>query len=283
MSDHLIEGTEQKLSGKRGYIEQFFRVTPTKNAAFITKLYNMVEEESTAHLITWTGSGDKFTIFNNVQFSNKVLPRYFKHCNWSSFVRQLNMYDFHKINENNSEGDKSPKSDNEQQRWDFKHPCFMRHGRDRLHKIRRKSPRHRIANTGCESSNSSSSCGNTPEDPTVGSLIYNTSYTNNVQMNENKALEDVILQLKSTTEQIELKLESTTNEVLYLRQVAATQQKLLNDLLGCIHHLKGGNGSPNSEQSRKPTKIHELLEPNNSYHGDHQPASGRGHAKRRKT
>ena len=45
-------------------------------------------------------------------------------------------------------------------------------------------------------------------------------------MNENKALEDVILQLKSTTEQIELKLESTTNEVLYLRQVAATQQKV---------------------------------------------------------
>jgi hypothetical protein len=50
----------------------------------------MVDDESTKDLITWTGSGDQFTVFNNTEFSRIVLPCYFKHCNWSSFVRQLN-------------------------------------------------------------------------------------------------------------------------------------------------------------------------------------------------
>lgn len=50
----------------------------------------MVDDEATKDLITWTGSGDQFTVFNNTEFSRIVLPRYFKHCNWSSFVRQLN-------------------------------------------------------------------------------------------------------------------------------------------------------------------------------------------------
>lgn len=50
----------------------------------------MVDDESTQELITWAGSGDQFTVFNNTEFSRIVLPRYFKHCNWSSFVRQLN-------------------------------------------------------------------------------------------------------------------------------------------------------------------------------------------------
>lgn len=136
------------------------------------------------------------------------------------------MYDFHKINENNSEGDKSPKSNSEQQRWDFKHPCFVRHGRDRLHKIRRKSPRHRVVNAGCDSSNSSSSSSNAPEESATGSLAYNTGYINNVQISENKALEDVIFQLKSTTKQVEMRLESITNEVFHLRQIATTQQKV---------------------------------------------------------
>jgi hypothetical protein len=50
----------------------------------------MVDDESTQDLIAWTSSGDQFTVFNNTEFSRVVLPRYFKHCNWSSFVRQLN-------------------------------------------------------------------------------------------------------------------------------------------------------------------------------------------------
>jgi hypothetical protein len=63
--------------------------TKTKKKYLPTE-YSMVDDDETKDLITWTGSGDQFTVFNNVDFSRTVLPRYFKHCNWSSFVRQLN-------------------------------------------------------------------------------------------------------------------------------------------------------------------------------------------------
>jgi hypothetical protein len=56
----------------------------------LTLIHRMVDDESTQDLIAWTSSGDQFTVFNNTEFSRVVLPRYFKHCNWSSFVRQLN-------------------------------------------------------------------------------------------------------------------------------------------------------------------------------------------------
>ena len=37
-----------------------------------------------------------FFVKNVCIFTEKILPKYYKHNNYSSFIRQLNMYDFHK-------------------------------------------------------------------------------------------------------------------------------------------------------------------------------------------
>ena len=50
-----------------------------------------------AHLICWSEEGSSFLIKNQSQFSSSMLPYYYKHSNMASFVRQLNMYDFHKV------------------------------------------------------------------------------------------------------------------------------------------------------------------------------------------
>ncbi|KAF9578835.1 hypothetical protein BGW38_005172 [Lunasporangiospora selenospora] len=64
---------------------------------FIDKLYKMVEDSAIQHLIAWAKDGDMFYVFNCIELSASVLPKFFKHNNWQSFVRQLNMYGFHKI------------------------------------------------------------------------------------------------------------------------------------------------------------------------------------------
>ena len=53
-------------------------------------------------IVTWSEDGTHFAIIDVERFEQEILPAYFRHRNFSSFVRQLNMYDFHKIrNEQN--------------------------------------------------------------------------------------------------------------------------------------------------------------------------------------
>lgn len=56
----------------------------------------MIQNPALAHLIAWNPSGKVFSVPNPNEFSRAVLPQYFKHNNFQSFVRQLNMYGFHK-------------------------------------------------------------------------------------------------------------------------------------------------------------------------------------------
>ena len=67
-----------------------------QNVVFIHKLYDILENKDLAHLIWWSGNGLSFFIKPNEQFS-KTLAKYFKHTNITSFVRQLNIYGFHKV------------------------------------------------------------------------------------------------------------------------------------------------------------------------------------------
>ncbi|KAG6396779.1 hypothetical protein SASPL_142936 [Salvia splendens] len=66
---------------------------------FLVKCYEMVSDESTDALISWSDSNDSFIIWDESKFSSQLLPKYFKHSNFSSFVRQLNIYSFISVEE----------------------------------------------------------------------------------------------------------------------------------------------------------------------------------------
>ncbi|KAF7846376.1 hypothetical protein BT93_L4485 [Corymbia citriodora subsp. variegata] len=61
-------------------------------APFLTKCYEMVEDGATDPIISWGSAGDSFVIWDITQFTLQLLPHYFKHSNFSSFMRQLNIY-----------------------------------------------------------------------------------------------------------------------------------------------------------------------------------------------
>ena len=61
------------------------------------KTYKILDDRRNSHIIEWTDNGSCFIVKNKELFENEILPKYFKHKKFSSFVRQLNMYDFHKI------------------------------------------------------------------------------------------------------------------------------------------------------------------------------------------
>ncbi|KAF2814074.1 HSF-type DNA-binding domain-containing protein [Mytilinidion resinicola] len=107
--------------------------------AFIHKLYNMLEDQGIQHLISWSNTNESFVMSPSSEFS-KVLSSYFKHTNISSFVRQLNMYGFHKVSDVFHTG--SPDSP----LWEFKHGngSFKRGDLVGLREIKRRASRHAL-------------------------------------------------------------------------------------------------------------------------------------------
>jgi hypothetical protein len=69
---------------------------PDSVPSFIRKTYDILEERKFPEVIDWNPEGTALVIKKPSEFCQKVLPAYFKHNNLTSFVRQLNMYNFHK-------------------------------------------------------------------------------------------------------------------------------------------------------------------------------------------
>ncbi|KAI4332460.1 hypothetical protein L6164_017366 [Bauhinia variegata] len=59
---------------------------------FLTKTYEMVDDPSSDSVVSWSASNRSFIVWNPPEFSRDLLPRFFKHNNFSSFIRQLNTY-----------------------------------------------------------------------------------------------------------------------------------------------------------------------------------------------
>lgn len=62
----------------------------------IVRRYHIVDDNETDDIISWTDGGKHFTIHDMNEFAAEILPKYFKHNNFSSFVRQLNSYVRHR-------------------------------------------------------------------------------------------------------------------------------------------------------------------------------------------
>jgi heat shock transcription factor len=59
---------------------------------FLKKIFEMVEDPETDRVVSWSETRDSFTVWDEHVFAQELLPQYFKHRNFSSFIRQLNTY-----------------------------------------------------------------------------------------------------------------------------------------------------------------------------------------------
>mmetsp|Transcript_20803 Transcript_20803/g.26309 ORF Transcript_20803/g.26309 Transcript_20803/m.26309 type:complete len:225 (-) Transcript_20803:82-756(-) len=107
------------------------KITP-----FVHNTFTILNESKTDDVVCWAPTGDAFIIKDQYAFSSDVLPRYFKHNNVSSFIRQLNTYQFHKVP--NEEANFPVSSDD----IVFSHPYFQKGRDDLLCNVVRRTKNH---------------------------------------------------------------------------------------------------------------------------------------------
>ncbi|XP_075867491.1 heat shock factor protein 1 isoform X2 [Nelusetta ayraudi] len=201
--DHLGGGAGAVLSG-------------ANVPAFLTKLWTLVEDPDTDPLICWSPSGTSFHVFDQGRFSKEVLPKFFKHNNMASFIRQLNMYGFRKVVHIEQGGLVKPERDD----TEFQHPFFLRGQENLLENIKRKVT-------------------------TVSSVRQEEVKMSTEEVN--KILSDVQL-MKGKQETIDSRIatmrhenEALWREVALLRQKHNQQQKVVNKLIQFLVSLVQSN------------------------------------------
>mgnify|MGYP003365473805 CR=1 FL=1 len=102
--------------------------------AFVNKIWSMMNDTNNHEWIQWTDDGMSFIVKNRENFVHEVLPKYFKHNNFASFVRQLNMYGWHKIQDVKAGSIQASNED----KWEFENPNFIRGREDLLVNIVRQ-------------------------------------------------------------------------------------------------------------------------------------------------
>lgn len=183
--------------------------------SFLAKLWDMVNDESLQNIISWSKEGNSFVIKEKEKFTLQVLPRYFKHCNLSSFIRQLNKYGFKKVQpiENQKE-------------LEFAHNYFLIDDPELLMKIKRKEPESKECNT-VES-----------EDVLLKDLFQ--------KVKSLKKTQDIF---ESKLELVENKSQELWNETMQLKRKQRLQQQIIRNIMRFLVNVMSENEKDNNNIS----------------------------------
>ncbi|XP_011553876.3 heat shock factor protein isoform X3 [Plutella xylostella] len=206
--------------------------------AFLGKLWKLVNDSETNHLISWSPGGKTFVIKNQADFARELLPLYYKHNNMASFIRQLNMYGFHKITSVENGGLRYEKDEIE-----FSHPCFMKGHAYLLEHIKRKIANPKTIVTSNENGEK---------------ILIKPEVMN-------KVLADV-KQMKGKQESLDAKFsamkqenEALWREVAILRQKHIKQQQIVNNLIQFLMSLvqptRAGGSGANGVGVKRPYQL----------------------------
>uniref|UniRef100_A0A8C1GEI8 Heat shock transcription factor 2 n=1 Tax=Cyprinus carpio TaxID=7962 RepID=A0A8C1GEI8_CYPCA len=209
--------------------------------AFLTKLWTLVEDSDTNEFICWSQEGNSFLVLDEQRFAKEILPKFFKHNNMASFVRQLNMYGFRKVMHIET-GIVKQERDGP---VEFQHPYFKHGQDDLLENIKRKVSNAR------------------PEENKIRQEDLSKILTNVQNVHEQQENMDARLAT------LKRENEALWTEISDLRQKHAQQQQVIKELVQFIFTLVQNNRMLNlkrkrpltlSSNGKKSKFIHQMFE-----------------------
>ena len=144
---------------------------------FLLKLYQILENDEYKDIICWGKDGTYFLVKNLHDFTENILPKYYKHNNYSSFIRQLNMYDFHKRKSNLNE-------------HIFEHKNFIKDKKELLKLIKRKTKKDNNNFNNNYNNNNNNLNINYENNNKEKNNIYNNNNNNNNNRKSSLSIDD---------------------------------------------------------------------------------------------
>lgn len=179
----------------------------------------------------WSEDGETFIVKDPVKFEKQIIPQFFKHSKFTSFVRQLNFYAFRKIKYADSIRI-DPKLEAETANyWRFRHEKFLRGKPELLSEIKRMNGQKSSAAAAANATtmNQSKLAGS------VGGTTMNSSLTT-PQEQENSKLKSEVSSLKERLEAMTKNIDELTTMVQ--RVTLATQVPEEDQLLSSKKRAK---------------------------------------------
>ncbi|GAA5942133.1 heat shock factor family protein [Sporobolomyces koalae] len=230
------------------------KTTARSVPAFLNKLFTMVSDPATDDLIRWSDDGDSFFVPSADRFGKELLPRFFKHSNFGSFVRQLNMYGFHKVPQL-SQGVLKSDGGEAAEMLEFSNPNFTRAQPDLLFFIRRHKAKGDSNNHASTSAASTSRLTNTSLAGPSGSHAA-TSHSNSTALDLPTLLTDLsAIRKHQTAISADLKDLQQSNQLLWQEALASRekhrkQEDTINKILRFLAGVFGGQVLDTSQQQQ---------------------------------
>ena len=100
---------------------------PDEVSGFVRTVYTLLKVADPT-IVSWDEEGTHIIILEPTRFASEICPKFFRHRNFQSFTRLLNMYQFHKV----------PGAQRDAKHVVYSHQHFQRGHEELLHLIQRK-------------------------------------------------------------------------------------------------------------------------------------------------
>ena len=218
------------------------RIKIKKSKSFLLKLFDILNNNTYNEIISWNYDGTSIIIKDINNLCDTILPKFYIHNNYKSFVRQLNIYGFHKIkNIKNEEG--------------FKHEKFNKNSSyEQINQIMRKRKKMKFLLKYIKNDSLNKSKDN-------NKIILNNNLLNNsgnellkYLLEKNKKNEEELIRLKEESGEIKNNNKNLNNELDIFKDNFKGQNIFIEKFI--IQKKKENN---NEKKIRKIKDIKELF------------------------